>query len=429
MNVEVCQEIDQMIGELRNTSSTAKKIDIIKRAVSETYDIKAYLEIAYDGVPRGITSSSVKEFPFADHPDANETDIIHSIHLLKARKITGHEALRYCKTVRMKLEKYAHLLDYLIDGDIKCGINVRTLEKAIYTFTFTSYGVCLANQMKKLPNWDEGWYASRKLDGVRCLATAYSDGRVDLYSRTGKEFRTLDLVKNKIASYKLNGVHLDGEICLGGNDGDDFQGVMKEINRKNHTIQNPKFKVFDIVNFNEWTPRPPFTSPNYSDRYDRLKSLFMNDDIIEVVHHEKIKDDAHFYEWTEKAEKENWEGLMLRADKPFEAKRTNNLLKYKKFSDAEYVVVGTDTGELTINKNGTHQELLMTSVSIEHKGSIVKVGSGFSLEERREFFYDPSKIIGKTITVKYFEETKDQNGKYSLRFPTLKTIHGHRREF
>ena len=38
---------------------------------------------------------------------------------------------------------------------------------------------------------------------------------------------------------------LDGEICLIDEFGnDDFQGIMKEIKRKDHTIQNPKYIVF-----------------------------------------------------------------------------------------------------------------------------------------------------------------------------------------
>ena len=37
-------------------------------------------------------------------------------------------------------------------------------------------------------------------------------------------------------------------------------------------------------------------------------------------------------------------------------------------------------------------------------------------------------IIGKIITVQYFEETKNDKGGISLRFPTVKHIHGSKRE-
>jgi DNA ligase-1 len=69
----------------------------------------------------------------------------------------------------------------------------------------------------------------------------------------------------------------------------------------------------------------------------------------------------------------------------------------------------------------------MTAVNIEHKGYQVSVGSGFSLDERYYYYENPEELVGKEITVKYFEETKNQQGGISLRFPTVKTIHGDKR--
>ncbi len=65
---------------------------------------------------------------------------------------------------------------------------------------------------------------------------------------------------------------------------------------------------------------------------------------------------------------------------------------------------------------------MLSQVWIEHKGHIVKVGSGFTQEQRLE--YMDGSIVGKTITVQYFEETKNDKGGISLRFPTVKIIHG-----
>ena len=70
----------------------------------------------------------------------------------------------------------------------------------------------------------------------------------------------------------------------------------------------------------------------------------------------------------------------------------------------------------------------MTSqVVIKHKGFEVGVGSGFTIEQRREFTKNPSKIVGKTVTIQYFSESFTDN-KISLRFPVLKYIHGDLRE-
>ena len=61
-------------------------------------------------------------------------------------------------------------------------------------------------------------------------------------------------------------------------------------------------------------------------------------------------------------------------------------------------------------------------ITINHKGTQVGVGSGFNFDQRKEFGKDHSKILGKTITVQYFEESKNQFGEYSLRFPVIKHI-------
>jgi DNA ligase-1 len=71
------------------------------------------------------------------------------------------------------------------------------------------------------------------------------------------------------------------------------------------------------------------------------------------------------------------------------------------------------------------QEEMLAQVWIEHKGHKVKVGSGFSQEERIK--YTTESIIGKVITVQYFEETHNDKGGISLRFPTVKVIHGDER--
>ena len=57
-----------------------------------------------------------------------------------------------------------------------------------------------------------------------------------------------------------------------------------------------------------------------------------------------------------------------------------------------------------------------------HKGYEVAVGSGWNQEQRIKYNANPTLIIGKEITVQYFEETKNQKGELSLRFPTVKHV-------
>jgi DNA ligase-1 len=119
---------------------------------------------------------------------------------------------------------------------------------------------------------------------------------------------------------------------------------------------------------------------------------------------------------------------MLRADEPYKGKRSKDLLKVKKFFDDEYTVTAISIGPFRYIKDGQEcEEEMLSNVTIQHKGYNVDVGSGFTIAERQHFYQNPNDIIGKTITVQYFEETNNQDGGISLRFPTLKIIHGAKR--
>jgi len=125
------------------------------------------------------------------------------------------------------------------------------------------------------------------------------------------------------------------------------------------------------------------------------------------------------------AKDNQWEGFMIRKNVGYEGKRSNNLLKVKTFHDAEYEVTGCDFREHRVIRDGKEVKMdMLAQVFIEHKGFKVAVGSGFSQQERIRYQKSPKDIIGKLITVAYFEETQNQDGDWSLRFPTVKVIHG-----
>ena len=114
-----------------------------------------------------------------------------------------------------------------------------------------------------------------------------------------------------------------------------------------------------------------------------------------------------------------------RADEPYKGKRSKDLLKYKSFFDDEYEVIDTEMGPFRYVKNGAEcEETMLSCVTIKHKGYDVRVGSGFSIEQRQEFYKNPKKILGKIITVQFFSESENQDGGLSLRFPTFKFLHG-----
>jgi ATP-dependent DNA ligase len=119
---------------------------------------------------------------------------------------------------------------------------------------------------------------SRKLDGVRTICIL-NNGIPEFFSRTGTQFQTLSNL-NEQATKVLNLAKqmygeefvLDGECCLYDENGnDDFNGIMKEITRKNHTIANPKYVIFDLIKKSEFDNSLGTTK--FGERIEMLEKL------------------------------------------------------------------------------------------------------------------------------------------------------------
>jgi DNA ligase-1 len=206
---------------------------------------------------------------------------------------------------------------------------------------------------------------------------------------------------------------------------------MKQLKKKDHTIPNPSYKIFDMISHDEFYSKKGEANKTYTHRLNNLKKVMENNTCpcLSVLEQDKVKDDDHFAEWTTKANQSSWEGLMLRADEPYKGKRSKDLLKYKSFSDDEYEVIDVEMGPFRYVKDGAEcEEIMLSCVTIMHKNYPVRVGSGFSIEQRQDFYRHPKKILGKVILVQYFAESKNQDGGLSLRFPTFKYLYGDKRD-
>ena len=72
--------------------------------------------------------------------------------------------------------------------------------------------------------------------------------------------------------YKTN-IVLDGEACVTDFDGkEDWNKIVSEIKRKDHTIQSPKYIIFDLLTFDEFSGITE--SKNYSARLKLLTNFF-----------------------------------------------------------------------------------------------------------------------------------------------------------
>jgi len=433
-NMNELQDLSKMIVELNNSTSTNEKISVLEQYKDNT-DVCRLLEYTHSQFKQfNVTPANCEKKSELITPTVHR-DIFALLNDLHDRTITGNNAIGAVNSFTKKHPEHKELVYKILNRNLKTRVGTSVINRVIPN-CIPVFNVALAQKYeavsKNVDFKNQEWFASRKLDGVRCITIVDVNGNVKCYSRAGKEFITLDKIRTDISAMGLRGVVFDGEVCLVNNDGnEDFQGIMKEIKRKNHTIAKPVYKLFDYIpldDFNNCKGNVALATRLMVLRQELVttrvsKELALN--TLDLLEQDFIEHEAMFEEMVTHATKEGWEGLMLRKNSNYCGKRNKDLLKVKKFHDAEYKVVDLESKSLRVvdtTTNKENEEDMLSAVMIEHKGNIVRVGSGFSIEQRREYHASPSKIVGKTITVQYFEESKNQNGDYSLRFPVIKHV-------
>ena len=426
----------KMIDELNSTNSINDKKtilskykddDFVKKVLFYTYNPTYQFYVTPDNLEKNydLDLGTVHIF----------NDLFDMLDALRTREITGHKAINSVNDYCFRNEEYKDIIYKIIGKDLEIRMGDSLINKVIPNLIPT-FDCALATDFDKVAVdfTKEQWIASRKLDGVRCLAVIDELGKATLWSRQGNQFETLGKVISEVESLGLKDMVLDGEICLtDANGNEDFQGIMKQIRKKNHTIDNPKYLIFDMVTGAEF--RSKSGSNPYLNRYAELVGLIKGNDEytpkwyhISVVDQDLIANESHYVDLMNGADSNGWEGLILRKNVGYEGKRSKNMLKCKSFKDAEYKVIDLEIGPFRLIENGLEvTKDVLSNVVIEHRGNRVSVGSGFSIDEREYFKNNPNEILNKIITVKYFQETQNQSGNWSLRFPVVKVIHGNKR--
>ena len=420
-----------MVRDLRATSSTIDKQGIIEdycnhNSSAANFTKKVLLYTYHPLWQYNVTSDNLKKK--ASLTGKKYDNIFKLLDDLQSRSITGHDAIGAVNSFIDQHQEYEELIHCIIDKDLKTRAGDKIINKAISDH-IPEFSVALADKYDpNIVDWKDGWYVSRKIDGARCIAIVDNNGNTAFYSRTGKTFETLDIVAGGIKALGISNVVLDGELCLLDENGnEDFQGVMKQLKKKDHTIPNPSYKIFDMLTHDEFYSKKGQQNRPFSIRLNNLKEVMKKNecDCLSLLDQVRVETDDDFESMISYSTEENWEGLILRADTPYKGKRSKDLLKYKSFSDDEYEVVDVEMGPFRYVKNGAEcEETMLSCVTIMHKNHAVRVGSGFSIEQRQDFYKHPKKILGKIITVQYFSESKNQDGGISLRFPTFKILHG-----
>ena len=426
------EQIQEFVDAQNATNSNTDKLNVLKKYANNEA-VRNALEYTYNTFKQyGVTSANCKKN--SNLVKYGYSDLFKLLDDLSIRFITGHTAISLVNGFVEANKKHEDLIFSIIDRNLKTRSTTSMINKVIPGLIPT-FDVALANsydeKTAKKVDFNDTWFVSRKLDGCRCICIINEDGEPTYFSRAGNEFLTLKNLDAEIISLGLKNMVIDGEICmLDANGNENFQGIIKEIKRKDHTIENPFFYMFDLLTMEEFINKEGTTQ--FAIRNVQLDNLFFQREFNHIDYlPQTILIDEQMLMFHVSAAKENgWEGLMLRKDAPYQGKRSNDVLKVKSFYDAEYVVVDIENAVNRVIVDGKEvEELMMRNVVIEHKGYRVQVGSGFNHEQKRYYFENPNEIIGKQITVCYFEESYNQNGGISLRFPTFKGVYENKRDF
>ena len=311
-------------------------------------------------------------------------------------------------------EEYKPLYNKLVTKNIQLGIDSKTINKVIPGL-IPEFNVQLSNKYFDKPEIVEGkeFVLTTKIDGSRIIAMK-EDGKVSFWTRQGQPYEGLvDLEKDLLACPFDNFV-FDGEIVAIDTDKENtYKNTMKLSRTKDlekHGLKMLVFDYMDIANFK--AQKCPVM---YSTRRAQLSAIFDLNcfkyfELLPMLY--KGTDTSKIIEILNEQTAKGEEGIMINiCAAPYEFKRTNNLLKCKKFQDTELKVIGFE--------EGTNKLLGALGAFIcEYKNNTVKVGSGLSDEDRAYFWAHQEEMLGKYITVKYFETSIDSKTKLeSLRFP------------
>ena len=425
------EKLQDFVNEMKSTSSLLEKKAIIEKVKNDNFITQALYYTYNQFLKFNVTSKNCKKLDHIIDEECGFVDLWELLDDLNNRTYTGHDAIAMVNGFVDQHKEYEDLIFSIIDRNLEIRASESVINKVIPGLIPT-FEVALATKYEpKFCDFEnEEWLASRKLDGVRCIIRKEGN-KVTAYSRQGKEFTTLQKVLDDVLyigdeiSYHDDFV-LDGEICLMDENGnEDFQGIMKQIKRKDHTIENPRYIIFDCMSIEEFDSKEGYIS--LSERLERLPeedAIFGDTKTLSVLEQVSISNEQELSDMITDADVNGFEGVMLRKNVGYEGKRSKNLLKCKKFFDAEYKVESVDFENHRIIREGKEVVVpMLAQAYITHKGYEVAIGSGWNQEQRIKYHDNPDLLIGKTITVQYFEETKNQEGGISLRFPTVKHVY------
>jgi DNA ligase-1 len=366
----------------------------------------------------------------ADGPGLDWASFNNAVQLFINRACTGNAA----RDVVVKLmgqatkEQWNGWYRRILIKDLRCGTSEKTINKVVKD-AIPIFSCQLAHDSANHESKVSGRKLIEvKLDGVRVITVVYPDGRVDQYSRNGKELVNFPHIKEQFAR-TVTGITepvvFDGEIMSSS-----FQDLMKQVHRKSNVEASDSvlhlfdFLTLDAFNKGKWARKQIDRSEKLLAWKDLWAEETPNIEIVaqELVNLDTAEGQKRFTAINKQAIDGGYEGIMIKEpDAPYECKRTVSWLKLKPFIEVSLEVTHLEEGT---GKNIGRLGALVCSGTDDGRQIGVNVGSGFSDADRDQFWAGRDSVVGQIVEVRADAITQNQDGTYSLRFPRFLRFRG-----
>jgi DNA ligase-1 len=233
-------------------------------------------------------------------------------------------------------------------------------------------------------------YIQPKLDGVRCFVYR-KDGILFFQSRQNTLYEPFEHLQPELHillnTLPLDSV-LDGELYTHQAGFDSIVSMVRRSKTKHPQLSLLNYVIYDCI-----LP----VSLSYSERFLNKVPSFPRFQHIHSIETQTVNSLSEIDSWLEKYESQHYEGIMIRRDGLYKEGRSNDLIKYKRFVDQEFKVIGHHE-----SKHGT------PVFECENKDKkTFSVIMKESMESKQEKMKNVTQFYGKLLTVQYQELSKD----------------------
>jgi DNA ligase-1 len=426
----------QIIEELESDNSRlAKEAVVLREAEANNDELFEGLRLCYDP----MITFGVKKVPLHGGPDGQGLPWVAFKELalgLSRRDFTGHAA-RDAIELALGASTQAQWNGWyrrILIKDMRAGFSETTVNKMVAKANKNEYTVPLfecmlahdgAKHEKKLTGKK---LLEPKLDGVRVVTVINATNKTaTMYSRNGKILENFPHITSAIEAnidrFERSLV-LDGEMVSSS-----FQALMKQVHRKSDVkSEDARLMLFDIIPVSEFQRGE--SSMGQGRRSKLLRSMKPTFDLIgsiDIIPQKEVDLDSYvgeleFKEYNKEAIEAGFEGIMIKTvDAPYECKRSTSWLKMKPFIEVSLEITNVEEGT---GKNEGRLGAFVCSGVDDGRQITVNVGSGFSDDDRIEYWANRDAQPGQVVEVRADAITQNQDGTYSLRFPRFLRFRG-----